>query len=312
MFSVVIPLYNKSAYIIKAVESVLKQTLGEFELIIINDGSTDDSLNKVQSFVDTRIKIFTQQNGGVSIARNKGVSLASYEYIALLDADDWWDISFLQEMKTLIRRYPDAGFYASNYYYVKNRKLIVEQKGLPRNFFEGYLDFITTYSRNFCSLVNCSFVIVPKRIFVEQQGFKEELKFGEDIDLWIRIALRHKLGYINKPLAYSNQDVLETARAIGGSKIYPVKNFFIFNMQYLELEEEKNRSLKRLLDGLRVRTLLKYYLTRSYEKETKKLLLSVNFREQPLYFKLLYHLPVPFAKLLLLANRLKTKLQRYL
>ena len=91
MFSIVIPLYNKAEYVPKTLASVLNQTYSDFELIIVDDGSTDDSLEVINSFVDNRIKIVKQKNGGVSAARNRGIIEAKYELIALLDADDWWD-----------------------------------------------------------------------------------------------------------------------------------------------------------------------------------------------------------------------------
>src|ERR1041385_1644883 len=111
MFSVVIPLYNKSTHVVKTINSVLNQTFEIFELIVINDGSTDDGPDKVKGFSDKRIRLINQTNAGVSQARNKGVDLASYEYIAFLDADDWWDIHFLEEMKGLIEKYSEAALY---------------------------------------------------------------------------------------------------------------------------------------------------------------------------------------------------------
>jgi len=109
MVSVIIPLFNKEVYIKKCIQSVLAQTYSNFELIIVNDGSTDGSLLKVLEFVDSRISFLTQENSGVSIARNNGVSVSKHDYIAFLDADDWWEPTFLEEMKALVETFPDAG-----------------------------------------------------------------------------------------------------------------------------------------------------------------------------------------------------------
>ena len=95
MFTVVIPLYNKANYIEKAINSVLNQTFTEFEIIVVNDGSTDESLEKIGHFKDARLKIINQENAGVSTARNNGVKEAKYDYVAFLVADDWWDEHFL-------------------------------------------------------------------------------------------------------------------------------------------------------------------------------------------------------------------------
>jgi len=93
MFSVVIPLYNKERSVKNTIESVLNQTFQDFEVIVVNDGSTDNSLEVVKSFNDERIRIINQKNSGVSSARNRGIKEAKYEWIAFLDADDLWEIT---------------------------------------------------------------------------------------------------------------------------------------------------------------------------------------------------------------------------
>ena len=118
MFSVVIPLYNKADYINKSIESVLNQSFVDFELIVVDDGSTDTSAEIAQSFLTDDHKLIRQQNTGVSAARNTGVANARHELIAFLDADDWWEPDFLQEMKFLIESHPEAGLYSSNFYTV--------------------------------------------------------------------------------------------------------------------------------------------------------------------------------------------------
>ena len=109
-FSVIIPLYNKGPYLSKALASVIAQTFRDFELIVVDDGSTDDSF-KVAQFVlkDAEVKhqLIRQVNAGVSTARNNGVMAASGDYICFLDADDWWGPSFLERMDWLILEYPD-------------------------------------------------------------------------------------------------------------------------------------------------------------------------------------------------------------
>ena len=113
-FSVIIPLYNKAPYVRKTVESVLRQTFDDYELVIIDNGSNDGSSEIVASFTDPRIRIVRlEENVGVSNARNKGVSLSSSPYITFLDADDWWEPTFLEEMARLIERHPDAGIYGT-------------------------------------------------------------------------------------------------------------------------------------------------------------------------------------------------------
>ena len=101
-FSVVIPLFNKEKYIKATLDSVLKQTYANFEVIIINDGSSDNSIEVINEFDDERIKISSQENQGLSASRNKGIKIAIAEYIAFLDADDLWKEDYLEVMHQLI------------------------------------------------------------------------------------------------------------------------------------------------------------------------------------------------------------------
>ena len=128
MFSVIIPLYNKAPYVRKTLESVLGQTFGDYELFVIDNGSTDGSSKILASFDDPRIRICRlEKNVGVSKARNLGVRLSGEEtfrspYITFLDADDWWEPTFLEEMAGIIERHPEACIYGAGYYIVKNGK----------------------------------------------------------------------------------------------------------------------------------------------------------------------------------------------
>ena len=291
MFSVVIPLFNKSAYVEKAIESVLRQTLSGFELIIVNDGSTDDSVAKVARFTDARLTLINQANQGVSTARNNGASHARFEYIAFLDADDWWDERFLAEMKTLITDFPEAALYGSGYFVVKNGMNTPAQVGVLPGFKAGYINYFDVYARTFWVPVNCSFVVVKKSVFKESGGFTPTLRFGEDLDLWLRIALKYPVGYVNKRLAYSNQDAETANRALGMDKYWTKTEHVLFNLDYLSEQEQNNPALKRLLDGLRVRSLQPYYLNGWYSQEVKTMLSQVDLARQPLHYRFVYQWP---------------------
>ena len=102
MISVVIPLYNKEKQIAKTLQTVLNQTYQNFEIVIVNDGSTDGSVEEVLRISDSRIRLVNQENGGVSAARNRGIDEAKGEYIAFLDADDLWDIDHLEVLYQLL------------------------------------------------------------------------------------------------------------------------------------------------------------------------------------------------------------------
>lgn len=296
MFSVIIPLYNKAPYIAKAIESVLGQTYRDFEVIVIDDGSTDQSLEVAKTFENKSITIISQPNSGVSTARNNGVKLAKHPYICFLDADDWWHPTFLEEMKQLITDFPDAGIYGSGYYIVKNGQERIAPIGVPQGFERGIIDYCEVYAKTLCMPIWTGAVIVPKNIFDEEGGFKSQLKLGEDFDLWIRIVLKHKAILVNKPLAYYNQDVDVNNRGVAVHKIYSPVNHFIFNLDYLYDSEKNNHRLKILLDKLRVYILLKYRMQRAFPKEYSAEIKKVDFSVQPLGVRLQYYLPVWFLK----------------
>ena len=107
MFSIIIPLYNKADYIAETLKSVLNQTYCDYEVIVVNDSSTDNSLEVASSFQDERIHIYTKENEGVSAARNYGIMHAKYDYIAFLDADDWWEPGKLKEQ---LKRLEETGY----------------------------------------------------------------------------------------------------------------------------------------------------------------------------------------------------------
>lgn len=288
-FSVIIPLYNKADYILNAVESVLAQTFPFFELIIVNDGSTDDSLLRVQQIRDSRLKVIDQPNRGVSAARNKGVSMALSQYITFLDADDWWHADYLLEMSRLICAFPEAKIYGCQYFWVKNGKI----KGAINHEsagFMGYIDYCKAYTYAWWMPLHSNSTVIRKAIYDEMGGFKTNLKFGEDFDLWIRIVLKYKVAYLNQPLAYYNQNVVAKDRALG-EKCWKKEEHFLFNLTYLDHIERENILLKKLLDGLHVRGLLAFYLRNDYPLEVKELLSKVDFSQQPVYYQWLYTWP---------------------
>ncbi len=297
MFSIIIPLYNKAPYVAKAIDSVLNQTFREFELIVVDDGSSDNSLEEVCKFTDSRLKVITQDNAGVSTARNNGVKLAKYPYICFLDADDWWDNLFLAEMQRLINEYPDAGIYGTNYYIVKNGNNRIVPVGVSEGLEDGIIDYCKVYAKTLCMPLTSISVCIPKKVFDEENGFKPNLKLGEDFDLWVRIALKHPVAFLNKPLAYYNQDVEQQSRGVIHDKIYEPEIHFIFNLDYLSEYENQNAGLKLLLDKLRVYTLFRYRLQGAYKKEYNREIAKVNFSNLSLNERMKHTLPISFYKL---------------
>jgi len=202
MISVVIPLYNKEKYIKRAIESVLNQTFQNFEIIVVNDGSTDRSAEVVKNIKDPRIKLINQKNAGVSAARNRGIQEAKYEYIAFLDADDFWEENFLETVWNLKNKYPKCGVFATSYKFLYSDGTVGFPiiKGLKENF-EGIMyDYFKTAIQSDPPIWT-SAVMVKKECLQKIGGFPLGIKAGEDLLTWARLAVNCKIAYSYKYLA---------------------------------------------------------------------------------------------------------------
>ena len=326
MFSVIIPLYNKAPYIEKAIRSVAAQTCRDFELIVIDDGSTDIeapqppkggarlSYANIEELIGSKGRFVRQKNQGVSTARNNGVKLAQYDYIAFLDADDWWAPTYLEEMKGLIEDFPEAGIYGSSYYKVKNKKNIIANIGVEPGFTKGLINYFQAYAKTMWMPLWTGATIIKKSVFEENNGFKPQLKLGEDFDLWVRIAMKYPVVFLNKPLAFYNQDVEQETRGVVDDKIYEPKTFMTFNFEFLADEEYKNKDLKLLLDKLRVISLLRYRLQGAYKKEVSSIISKVDFTKLDLKTYLIYNLPLVVVRIWFsfrkMGSRLKSLLRK--
>lgn len=206
MFSVIIPLYNKKNSIFRAIDSVLNQTFKDYELIVVDDGSTDGSAEMVVSYYGSRIKLIRQLNGGASAARNKGIKNAINEFVTFLDADDEWEPNFLEEVSKLISLYPSAIVYGTNYClkdYKGNRFNTVikgltfeNSQGIIRNYFE----VASISSPPICSIC----VAMKRKNLLDWGGFPIGIKSGEDLLTWARLLVNGDLAYSTKPLAIYN------------------------------------------------------------------------------------------------------------
>ena len=291
-FSVVIPLYNKAPYIKKALESVFVQTFRDFELIVVDDGSTDDSLDVAKEVLDASgidHQLIRQDNAGVSTARNNGVAVSHGDYVCFLDADDWWAPSFLERVDWLIKEYPEAGIYGVNYYIISRGRQRIALS-IPST---GYINYCDCYRKLQMPLTSIS-VAIPVEVFRSMDGFKPHLKLGEDFDLWIRIALTKKVAYLDEPLAYYFQDSNPVWRGTG--HLMAPEVHMLWNLDYLAPEEQTNPDYKRLIDELRIRGLLSYYLSDKYRETAKTELARVDWKKQPRSVRVRYKLPVPVLK----------------
>jgi len=196
-FSVIIPLYNKGLYIASAIESVLKQTVKDFEIIVIDGRSEDNGPKIVKEFDEPRIHFLVQSGKGVSNARNEAVHFSKNNYIAFLDADDEWMPHHLETIRRLIKKYPEAGMFATAWkiYTGEGTLRLANLQYIPPPPWEGILpDYFRSGALGEDPVLT-SVVVIPREIFHEMGGFKEGYWYGEDTDLFGKIALKYPVAF---------------------------------------------------------------------------------------------------------------------
>ena len=206
MISVVIPLFNKADSIQATLQSVCSQTFTDFEVIVVDDGSTDDGGIVVEQYPDDRIRVFHKNNSGVSSARNRGIQESLGQYIALLDADDQWDKHYLQEQVRMIQDFPEAAMWGINFQEcAEGRSAHNLETGLPNNF-RGYVHNYFKIPGRMSDLFCSSSVVIRKDVFNRIGLFDECIKYGEDSDMWFRIISNYPIAFYDKYMVSYLQD----------------------------------------------------------------------------------------------------------
>ena len=315
-YSVIIPLYNKAPYVAKAVNSVLSQTFTDYELIIVDDGSADNSAEIALETIEGRenCHLIKQENAGVSMARNNGVAVSHGDYLCFLDADDWWAPTFLEEVAKLISEFPEAGIYGTNYTIINEtkNKTRVAQIGVEPNFEKGYINYCQTYAKTMYMPLTSNSVAIPRRVFEQMNGFPADVKLGEDFLLWIHVALNYKVAFLNKPLAFYNQDVDTKNRGVG--RLHKPEENMLWNLTDLEPVEKTNEDYKQLIDHLRTYILLPYFLSADYHEQARHELDKVDWKRQPEKVRRLFSQPLSWLRIKFgikrLGSQIKTSINR--
>lgn len=211
--SVVIPLFNKERHIGRAIESVLRQTKQVSEIIVVDDGSTDNGAAVAISTGGDRVVLLKQLNSGVSSARNRGIKTASGEFIAFLDADDEWYPHFIEEIRQLIETFPDAGLYATAYELalppgIRRRAVTAF---IPDGPWKGYLPSYFKASAFGKPPVCSSCVCIPEFVFTRTGMFSTGRRMGEDVDMWGRIAMKYRIAFSTRICAVYHHDASDRA-----------------------------------------------------------------------------------------------------
>jgi glycosyltransferase involved in cell wall biosynthesis len=195
--SVVIPAYNVAWCVRKAIDSALAQSWSDREIVVVDDGSTDDTTAVLASYGDA-IRVVVQRNGGMSNARNAGIRAARGEFIAFLDADDWWLPAKLERQVALLRARPEIGFCSCTVRVEDLEGRLLNLWSCPK--VEG--SFVAHLFRHGADVPGSCSAVLARRALVEAAGgFDESLRGMEDPDLWIRLAAVTEYVCLPEPMA---------------------------------------------------------------------------------------------------------------
>ena len=192
----------------RAVSSVLMQSLLPHEIIVVDDGSTDGSGDIVESLNSPLIRLIRQENRGVSVARNIGIEAATTKWVALLDGDDVWCADFLQTVADLIEHYPDCGAYGTSFY-IENGKERIEAD-TPME--EGKVDFFAEAMHRYVLIPSA--VVLRRDLVLQLGGFPEGMRLGEDQYLWTKIARVASIAFSPRRMVIYSREASNRSAAI--------------------------------------------------------------------------------------------------
>ena len=267
LISVVIPLYNKELSISGTLRSVLAQTYPDYEIIVVNDGSTDTSAEVVRQMMleDNRIRLIEQSNAGVSAARNTGILNAHGEYIAFLDADDLWTSDYLETLDKLIHDFPDAGLYCIGYWAIQDSQIpnglssLIQENDRVR----GWVD--NPWSGNTDLFAGSSSSSKDRLIRVGL--FDTRMTHGEDLDLFWRMVLDGGMVRDSKCCAFYRLDSENRAMR----RIPPLDKLIVNYVGKYAEARAANKEFRRFFDKEMIYRLYPYLLNKEYAKPARKI-----------------------------------------
>ena len=243
--SVVIPTYNRANTILRALKSVLNQSYKADEIIVIDDGSSDETQEILKKFQD-QIVLISQDNLGVSSARNRGIELCKNEWVAFLDSDDFWHKDKLKLQVEFHTKNRDILFSHTNELWIRDDKVINQKSHHKKPQGECFLENL-----NFCKIAPSS-VMINKKILKDVGYFDQSLKVCEDYDLWLRVLYKYSVGLLHERLVtkYDGEKNQLSYRyfAMDKFRIYALEKHL--NSRYhVEIKTEIIKKLNILLNG---------------------------------------------------------------
>lgn len=312
-FSVVIPLYNKQNSIAATLQSVLAQTNQNFEIVVVDDGSTDNSAQVVEEFFEKhpslqggdRGRLVKKPNGGVCSARNRGIQEARYDYVALLDGDDLWDEHYLEEQVKLIQDFPEAKMWGINFAETSNSNLI---RTLPTGLPEGYRGYVENYFQmpgRISDLYCSSSVVIKKEVFDKVGYFDERIKYSEDIDMWYRIIVNYPVVFYDRYMAWYLYDAEN--RTMNRTRL--LKDWLPnFVDKYQDERFKHNQVFYQWINRWSANRIRKIYFEDSSQRTVAKgAMKKLDYSVLPWKYNILFKWPYGIAKLLHLLDKKRMK-----
>jgi Glycosyltransferases involved in cell wall biogenesis len=245
-FSVVIPLYNKASHIRETLDSVLAQSYEDYEIVVVDDGSTDGSRDIVCALQSDRLRLVEQANAGVSAARNRGIDEAAGDYIAFLDADDIWTKDHLEKLDELISRYAGRGVYSCAHVAIRKGVQIHKAQPAIEPLVVDAAGFFEEYARSF-ALVNSSTACISRELLKSIGGFPVGITKGEDVFVWMRAVSRGGIAYSRDVCTLVNQDAENRSVLNRNGEIPYYVSWLSDVLQKAELEPAVARAARKFL-----------------------------------------------------------------
>jgi len=307
-FSIIVPLYNKADFVAASIRSILNQTHSDFEVIVVDDGSTDSSGDVVRGFEDDRIRLVTQANQGVSVAKNRGIEEARHELLAFLDADDWWDKDYLREMARLVEAHPELAFYCASYARVEHGRAetirLPFSADAPTMVFDPIEESVR--ARTFVMPLQTSSTVIRRSILARSGLFDPQIGYYEDYDLFLRISTFTRCGRVNgRPLAFYSKDVPAGQRATG--RLPPIERSLVGHLAKFDVFLPRHPSLKSYVDEFRLFNLMAYVEAGVPPAVIRPLLAPTDPKRFALRHKVYYSFS-PLGMLLVRLNMLRRRI----
>ncbi len=297
MFSVIIPVYNGEKFIDDAIESVKRQSFEDWEIVVVNDGSSDNTAKRLEKYSDDeKIRVFNQENGGVSRARNKGIEEAKMPYLTFLDADDIWRENHLEVIRGMIEVYPDAGLYATSAEnHMANGEVVINNEFFKnRSDIVFVEDFFKEYAKDkSAKMFNMISTCITKEAAEKAGGFPVGCKIGEDLELSLVIAAYFPVVLTSKATTVYRK---ENSTATKDVSFDPDWHFFERVKElYADclIPEERKMNIRRLMEWFTIRRSRHYIIDGQKEKAVKALreVRGTEFKRDYILTKILLMLP---------------------